>query len=138
MAAERAATTAPKTPVRGSVAVIDVSAAGKLRQANPVNAEMTLYHGSTEGATNALRTSGISGAGLDDGLFNVSTDPAVAVRYANRYGGTSPMVAVMKIPEETFQDLFRQGLIKEHPVLGPGNFQITPKGAEVINKLLGH
>lgn len=126
--------------VRGSVKVIDVPAAQKLRRANPVNGEMTLYHGGTQAGVNNLRTNGIQSVGLDDGLFNVSTDPAVAVRYANHpeWGAVPRGVAVIRIPEATFQDLYRRGLIKEHSVLGPGNFQITPEGAEIINKLLGH
>ena len=84
------------------------------------------------------RNKGIKEVGLDDGLFNVTTDPAVAVKYANRYGGTSPRVAVIRIPEKTFQGLFRRGLINEHPVLGPNNFQIRPEGQQVINQSLGH
>jgi hypothetical protein len=99
---------------------------------------MTLYHGSSEAAANSLRTGGIQPVGLDNGLFNVTTNPATAVTYANRYGGAAPRVAEIRIPEATFQDLFRRGLIVEHPVLGPGNFQISAEAQRVINQLLGH
>ena len=67
--------------------VIDVPAAEKLRMANPVDGEVKLYHGSSEEAINAIRTGGIKPEGLDDGVLNVTIDPAIAVRYANRYGG---------------------------------------------------
>jgi hypothetical protein len=57
---------------------------------------------------------------------------------SHQYGGGSPGVAAIKVPEDVFQELFRRGLIVEHPVLGPGNFQITPQAQIVINQLLGH
>jgi RHS repeat-associated protein len=126
--------------VRGSVEAIDVPAAQKLRPANPVNGEMKLYHGGTQNNVNNIRTNGIKPVGLDDGIFNATTDPAVAVRYANHpeWGNVPRAVAVIRIPEEIFQDLFRRGLIVQHEFLGPGNFKIKPEGQAVINQLLGH
>jgi hypothetical protein len=122
---------------RGSVEAMDVAQAAKLLPSNPVNGEIALYHGSSQAATDSLRAGGISSAGLDDGLFNVSINPSTAVKYANRWGGPSPSVAVIKIPYNVFLDLFKKEMIKPHDVL-IGGYQITPEGQAVINKLLGH
>jgi hypothetical protein len=129
------------------VQVIDQAAASQLRPANPQGGVITLYHGSNVGAVNNIQMNGLNPAlGTEPALqgggnyFNVTIDPAVAVRYAQRYGGSSGTVAVIQIPEATWNDLVQRGLITVHPTVNPigFSFQIAPDAQQVINGLLGH
>jgi hypothetical protein len=123
---------------RGSMGVIDLAAAKQLAPKNP-SGLITLYHGTNDsGAVNLLNKGIVATSGGGDS-FPVTTIPKTAIGYAEKvsrlYGG-SPRVVTIEMPYEELSNLFKSKLIEPHGVL-PDSYNITVKGAEVVNRILG-